>query len=69
MTPERIAELRGKYERLAEMMAAPDPWSKTQMLETVGYAFAAAKTIPSLLDEIERLRAGPVAAAGAGEVV
>jgi hypothetical protein len=59
MTPERIAELREHYAELARMMDRPAPWSRVHMLATCGEAFKAAKTIPGLLDEIERLQSTP----------
>lgn len=67
MTPERIAELRAKYAALETLMTAPaSAWDRTHMLMACQEAFGAAKTIPSLLDEIERLSEPPPASSSSG---
>ena len=49
-------EIRKRLEKLLSQVDSPEPWtSRQQMLDLIGEAFGAVKTIPSLLDEIKSL--------------
>ena len=63
MTPERIAECRQRYAVLERMVARLDASDPEDLRAVLQQACSAAKTVPALLDEIERIQA----AADAGE--